>query len=261
MVHLDFATTSLLRSGYSAEDISAATKAATAIRKERAETLRELRAMVQSLTLENLPAGARNLSSSSPGASACPCPSPVATSPLRPSHRRRSTSRAEDILRQRHCRRRLSQTTSPMPLKAQTQRSIAMEGYARQQSLSPLRTKTKLSSKRVETSLSDFGASHVNPTNCPLQSPLRSPATAGSDSKTLFCTSPSLGRNHKERTNNNKKREKENQDRQNVVSPMRPRLTPVKRGRSISLGRDRPMVMPKRCQTPPKSPICAARMY
>ncbi|KAG7372018.1 hypothetical protein IV203_018161 [Nitzschia inconspicua] len=261
----------LLRHGFSAGEISAATKAATSIRKQRAETLRELRTTVQTLTLKISPSDPSTTNSKTGTSTTATtertshsyCPSPVPPSPLRPSHRsHESSSQAEDILRRRWRQRRLSQTTSPMPLQILKQSGTNI----REQSLSPLRTKTKLSRRRVrapiQENLFDPAASPTDITknfgqNC-------APGNIEvAESESLFCTSLSVG---PDRTGCfiNKPVEKEN-ERKIVfaMSSQRNRQTPVKRGwGTMSEGMDRPMVMPQRCLTPPqpKSHIYARRM-
>ncbi|KAG7342925.1 hypothetical protein IV203_020870 [Nitzschia inconspicua] len=260
----------LLRNGFSSVDISAATKAATSIRKQRAETLRGLRAIVQPLTLKispNNPSTTNTKTGTSTTAttertSHSYCPSPVPPSPLRPSHRSHaSSSQAEDSLRRRRRQRRLSQTASPMPFKILTQSGTNM----REQSLSPLLIKTKLS-RRVRA---------------PLQDNLFDPAASPTDATKNFGQNLAPGNIEVAESESflytllsvgpdptgcfiNKPVEKENERKiAFAVSPQRNRQTPVKRGWStMSKGMDRPVVMPQRCLTPPqpKSPIYATRM-
>lgn len=241
--------------------------------------MRELRAMLQAST-EKSQTGCNSQQSSSPKADSWPqgnsrlvvCPSPVPPSPLRPSHRRNgittTTSRAEDVLQQRRRRRRLSLTKSPMPLKVQTQsRNLSPQ----KPPLSPLRTKTKTKMPRTPIALPAnlFGASSptINATTeFSLAAASPTPKGRAVDGQSFFCESPSVGRRSYNEKENHRGGRSSSTFAAAILPPTRPpSLTPVKRGRSrTSDGIDRPLVMPRRCATPPppsKSPICAARMY
>lgn len=237
--------------------------------------MRELRAMLQA-SAEKSPTGCNSQQSSSPKVDSWPqrnsrlvvCPSPVPPSPLRPSHQRNgittTTSRAEDILQQRRRRRRLSLTKSPMPLRVQTQsRNLTPQ----KPPLSPLRTKTKMTRTPIALPENLFGAS--SPTNATTEISLTaaSPTPNGRivDGQSFFCKSPTVRRRRYNQKENDRGRNSSTFAAA-ILTPTRPpSLTPVKRGRSrTSDGIDRPLVMPRRCATPPpppKSPICAARMY
>jgi hypothetical protein len=253
----------LLRSGYSAKEINAAAKSATTIRQERAETLRELRIMMQSLTLES-----HNTSRDTPmTASASPtehtslsavsvCPSPVITSPIRPSLRGQSISGWRDREPQRRRRTRLPKSTSPMPLKIRAQPIV---GNTNRQSLSPLRTKSKLSTKYTTSARTEIIFDEQSPSNShyPPQSPsLKS--NMKEECGVIFCASPSMTPNRYRQ--HKKSDEEENLKRIVIISPVK-KLTPIKRtARFDRESFDRPLIMPNRWRTPSPSPRRATRV-
>jgi hypothetical protein len=251
----------LLRSGYSPKEISAATKSATTIRKERAETLKELHTRMQSLTLQTQPANRERPieSSVSSKANIClssssVCSSPVTTSPSRPSLRGQSVPCWRVREKQRRRRSRPTQTQSPIPLKINI-RTLPTIGNSKRQSLSLLRTKTKLSTKcntsvRLETV---FDKLSPNKSFHPPPSPSLKPNMNELERGVLFCASPSMTPNRHGRTRFppwNAIDEEPNSKRVVVISPPK-KLTPIKRAARFKReGFDRPLIMPKRLRTP-----------
>mmetsp|Transcript_16271 Transcript_16271/g.30196 ORF Transcript_16271/g.30196 Transcript_16271/m.30196 type:complete len:349 (+) Transcript_16271:77-1123(+) len=252
----------LLKSGYTSKEISEAAKEATRIRKQRSDTHNEIRSKLQSLMIRSrYPTKKRNTTKvnnrwSTQPASPAPtsalslpaCPSPVMTSPLKPTQRRQKKALQ---------RRRLSQTASPITLQISCTEEN-QSNMCQQSRLSPLSNAAGRSAEYADRQTAcQFNL--TSQTCGEKYSPALTPKRKRQTGSFSFIRSPSLipasGRCQVESMKYQGNKENDcNQD----LSPVRKRQrTPVKLHRG-----DQPLVPPRRIRTPPPpSPIAAARMY
>jgi hypothetical protein len=220
------------------------------IRKQRAETLRDLRRKMHSLAVAEQH-NAANFDSTlgmsgaiSPVRTTCSSPVPMIRSTTQPRSRW-TPCRQDQPLQLR--RRRLSETRSPMPLKIHTDDNKT-NSKPRPPVLSPLRTNIKLS----------FDASMLDNPNVmsPARRPVHSPVPTPTQRSPFSCLSPKMTRASCRGAGID-----ENQSRAartGTWTPTKRPLTPVKN----PTGGDRPLSIPKRVRTPPPScSIRATRMF
>jgi hypothetical protein len=251
----------LLRNGYSPKEISAATKSATTIRQERAATLTELRSMMQLLTLQSSPASRDTSTTTSVSPTANTSRSAVngdlpqvMMGSRRPKLQGHNACRWSHSEPQRRRRTRLPHTSSPLPLQSRAQPN---KGKTKRQSLSPLRTKTKLYTKSTTSAIPEQSFDNLSPRTSPY--PPRSPSLPSNTNElecgVFLCASTSM----KPSGHASEKRDEgeEHVTRIVMISPMK-KLTPIKRTPRIKReGFDRPLIMPKRWRTPsPQRATC-----
>lgn len=223
------------------------------VRKQRAETIRDLRSRMQNLAVEEQTNEAKDSLKTSRDTNTCPAP--VAPSPLRSNagNSRWIACRQDQPVQIMHRQRRLSQTRSPMPLKIRTTDEGASNSSsasaARRPVLSPLRTNTRLplGAQQSPSIMTPNANRHI------MHSPLPTPRRAKERSP-FFCRSPtiaSMGNDENQYINNSSNR--------------RGRLTPTKRLLSptdrTTTPNDKPLSMPKRLRTPPSTSMGASRMF
>ena len=228
------------------------------VRKQRAETIRDLRSRMQSLDVQEEANDAATFDSTlamnepaSPTTKSCL--SPVPTSPARSTSRRtRWTPCRQDQPLQLRLRR-LSETRSPMPaLKVRTDADANINNKLkgpRPSVLSPLRTNAKLSMNSPNV---------MSPVPRPVKSPM--PAAQRSPFK---CLSPKMGKGNR--------REGNSSNEPPLIAPRkRGKLTPSKRPLAtqrplttpVKATADQPLMVPKRVRTPPPPPnMRATRMF
>lgn len=255
----------LLKSGHSSREIAAATRDAMRVRKQRAETIRDLRSAMQTLAIEEQASKAIDLTTTTPTSTICPAP--VTTSPLRSTTGRSRwvTCRHDQPLQMRRRQRRLSQTRSPMPLKIHTTNEIGRNSKSLspvgRPVLSPLRTNTRLSSKPQQS------PKVMSPNRRLVHSPLPTPRQQEEQGRSpFFCHSPTIASMGSRRVSNDENQQNSscnnsnNSNERGKLTPTKRPLTPVKK--STTTPSDKPMSMPKRLRTPPPpSRIRASRMF
>ena len=224
------------------------------VRKQRAETIRDLRSKVKSLAIQEqnqavkFDSTLRMSTPSSPAANLCP--SPVATSPIRSNGRTRWTPCRQDQPLQVK-RRRLSESRSPMPLKIRTNVNNHSNSKVLSPKLSPLRANTKLS----------YGASTAKSPKVPspARRPIHSPMPTPTRREPFSCLSPKMAVKNRRQVGNDENQRKKTPAKKTALTPRKRRLTPVKATTTMV---DRPLSMPKRVRTPPPScNIRSSRMF
>jgi hypothetical protein len=284
----------LLKSGFSMKDISIATRESDRIRKQRSETLRELRSKARFLVVQSSSYGKsrekQNVTTLSPVLQSSVSPtkhllSPgVAgtTPPLKSRQRRQSTTPSKSLQQRRKLSKKFVLDIN------QAER----RDNSRQQSVSPSECPAQLSfetggsPKKRSFRTSQQKCEYNMRANCSLTQIVSSPKRQQSKTGAIFFSAPSpilspkKAKNGTGRSNINMRtffvdeRNKENNvDENSVATPttthrsQKKRLQqtpPIKRRPSCgSGGIDKPLVIPRRLRTPPPSlsPIAATRMY
>jgi hypothetical protein len=290
-----------LKSGFSINDISSATRESNRIRKQRSETLRELHSKTRWLVVKSSSYGKsrekQNVTTSSPVLQSSVSPTkhllppvvPGTTPPLKSRQRRQSTTPRKSLQQ----RRKLSKTSFPIILDInQTER----RDDGRQQSVSPSESLTQLSletgvsPKKRSFRTSQQKCEYNRRANSSLTQMVSSPKRQQSKTGAIFFSAPSptlspkRSKNGTGRSDNNmstffdEERNKENNVDENIVvtpttihrsqKKQLQQTPPVKRRPSCGGGGggggiDKPLVIPRRVRTPPPSlsPIAATRMY